>query len=149
MSYQKIVDEFVTSQNVIDMFMLAKMTNDFICEVEEIKPEMVEKFRMKLEMYMHPFKDREKAEYAVSKFKNDDGSTGEHWDYETTSRLAEKYEIDKKPVFYYVLNMMYSDQYESGKSDMTYVKEAIKWMDDKDAPEDKAERYYRAMNYAC
>lgn len=147
MSYQKIVDEYVTSQNIIDMFMLTKMTADFICEVEEIKPELVEKFQMKLKMYMHPFKDKETAEYAVSKFKNDDGTTGQHWSYEETSKLADKYEIESKPVFYYVLNMMYSDYYDPNKPESSYIKDAISFMDDKDAPKDKATRYYRAMNY--
>lgn len=147
MSYQKIIDEFVTSENVMDMFMLTKLTADFICKVDEINPELVNKFMMKLKMYKHPFKDKECAEYAVSKMKNEDGSTGEHWNYETASKLAEKYGIEDKPAFYYVLNMKYSDYYQSGKSDSEYVKEAIQFINDKDAPRDKAERYYRAMNY--
>ena len=147
MSYQKIVDEFVTSENIVDMFMLTKLTADFVCKVDEINPELVNKFMMKLKMYKHPFKDKECAEYAVSKMKNEDGSFGEHWNYETASKLAEKYEIEDKPAFYYVLNMKYSDYYQSGKSDSEYVKEAIQFMNDKDAPPDKAERYYRAMNY--
>lgn len=147
MLYKKIIDEYVTSNDIMDMFMLTKLTDDFICEVKELHPEMVEKFVMKLKMYMHPFKSKECAEYAVSKLINEDGSTGEHWDYETTSKLAEKYDIEDKPMFYYVLNMVYSDYYESDKTDDKYVKQALKFIKDKDSPHDKAERYYRAMNY--
>lgn len=43
--------------------------------------------------------------------------------------------------------MIYSDLYESGRPDSEYVKDAVKFINDKDAPHDKAERYYRAMNY--
>lgn len=147
MSYRKLVDEYIVSGTLVDMAALAEMTSDFISEVETLKPEIVEKFIIRLKMYKHPFKNKECAEYAVSKLKNEDGTVGEHWDYDTTSKLAEKYGIDDKPVFYYVLNMKYSDYYESGKSDSEYVKDAIKFINDKDAPRDKAERYYRSMNY--
>lgn len=43
--------------------------------------------------------------------------------------------------------MIYSDFYESGRADSEYVKDAVKFINDKDASHDKAERYYRAMNY--
>lgn len=42
---------------------------------------------------------------------------------------------------------MYSDYYKSGRSTDDYVTMAIQFMDDKDAPDDKATRYYRAMHY--
>lgn len=147
MIYKKIVDEYITSDNIMDMFMLTKITEDFICDVKEINPEIVEKYILRLKMYLHPFKDRECSEYAVSKFDNEDGTKGAHWDYETTSKVAMKYDIDDKPMFHYVLNMIYSDLYDSHKSDEDYIKDAIKFIDDKDAPEDKAEKYYRAMHY--
>lgn len=146
MSYQSIVDEYVTSKNIIDMFMLTKMTADFICEVEEIKPELVDKFKMKLKMYMHPFKDKESAEYAVSHLENEDGTKGGHWSFEETSRIAERLDVDKF-VFHYVLNMIYSDYADSGMSESDYIKCAVKFMKDKDAPRDKVTLYYRSMNY--
>ena len=147
MLYKKLIEEYVTSENIVDMFMLTKLTDDFISEVDKIDHELVKNFVMNLKMYMHPLRDKECAEYAVSKLKNEDGSVGEHWDFETTSKLADKYEIYNKPAFYYVLNMIYSDFYESGRADSEYVKDAVKFINDKDAPHDKAERYYRAMNY--
>jgi hypothetical protein len=147
MLYKKLIEEYVTSENIVDMFMLTKLTDDFISEVDKIDHELVKNFVMNLKMYMHPLRDKECAEYAVSKLVNEDGSKGQHWDFETTSKLADKYEIYNKPAFYYVLNMIYSDFYESGRADSEYVKDAVKFMNDKDAPHDKAERYYRAMNY--
>lgn len=147
MLYKKLIEEYVTSENIVEMFMLTKLTDDFISEVDKIDHELVKDFVMSLKMYMHPLRDKECAEYAVSKLINEDGSKGQHWDYETTSKLADKYEIHDKPAFYYVLNMIYSDFYESGRNDSEYVKDAVKFMNDKDAPHDKAERYYRAMNY--
>lgn len=147
MLYKKLIEEYVTSENIVDMFMLTKLTDDFISEVDKIDHELVKNFVMNLKMYMHPLRDKECAEYAVSKLVNEDGSKGQHWDFETTSKLADKYEIYNKPAFYYVLNMIYSDFYESGRADSEYVKDAVKFINDKDAPHDKAERYYRAMNY--
>ena len=147
MLYKKLIEEYVTSENIVDMFMLTKLTDDFISEVDKIDHELVKDFVMSLKMYMHPLRVKECAEYAVSKLINEDGSKGQHWDFETTSKLADKYEILDKPAFYYVLNMIYSDFYESGRNDSEYVKDAVKFMNDKDAPHDKAERYYRAMNY--
>ena len=146
MSYQSIVDEYVTSRNVVDMFMLTKMTAEFICEVELIKPELVDKFKTDLKMYMHPFKDKESAECAVSHLENEDGTKGGHWSFEETSKIAEKEGVDKF-VFHYVLNMIYSDFYDSRMSENDYVKYALKFMKDKDAPKDKASLYYRAMHY--
>jgi hypothetical protein len=147
MKFQEIIKEYTCSDSEKDMYILTEMIDDFICEVKTLHPEIVNHFLRNLQMYQHPLRDRETAEYAVSKLKNEDGSVGEHWDFETTSKLADKYEIHDKPAFYYVLNMIYSDLYESGRSDSEYVKDAVKFINDKDAPHDKAERYYRAMNY--
>lgn len=147
MKYREIVNDFVNSEDPVDMVKLTEITEKFIDEVKDTNPDLVHRFMMKLKMYKHPFKNRERAEYAVGCLKNEDGSTGEHWDYDTTSKIAEKYGIESKPKFYYVLNMVYSDFYEPGKPDSEYVKEALKFIGDKDAPYDKVERYYRAMNY--
>jgi hypothetical protein len=147
MKFQEIIKEYTCSDSEKDMYMLTEMIDDFICEVKNLHPETVNHFLRNLQMYKHPLHDRESAEYAVSKLENEDGSVGEHWDFETTSKLADKYSIHDKPAFYYVLNMIYSDFYESGRSDLEYVKDAVKFINDKDAPHDKAERYYRAMNY--
>lgn len=49
--------------------------------------------------------------------------------------------------WYYVLSMIYSDYYKSGRSDETYIGLAKDFMDDIDAPGDKAKRYYLAMKF--
>ena len=146
---KKIIENYVESENIMDMFALTDMIEEFVDEVSNACPETVKNFVMKLKMYKHPLGTKECAEYAVSKMQNEDGTTGEHWDYETTSKLADKYGITDKPAFYYVLNMKYSDYYEPNKPDTDYIKDSIKFMHDKDGPHDKAERYYRAMNYNC
>lgn len=145
--FKQTIDEYVKSDNVVDMLVLTEMLDEFISDCEEHHPEKVENLIMCLKMYKHPFKNKERAEYAVSKLINADGTTGEHWDYDTTSRVAEKYNISDKPVFYYVLNTKYSIYYDSSKTDSDYIRDAKKFMEDKNAPHDKAERYYRAMNY--
>ncbi|MBQ0114180.1 MAG: hypothetical protein KBT03_13705 [Bacteroidales bacterium] len=146
MGYKEILNEYVESGNEIEMIHLADMTNDFVCEVKKSHPELAHDFVMKLKLYKHPMHDRETVEHIVAEFQNDDGTNGQHWDYDTTSKIAESYGIDKN-VFYYVINMMYSDFYYPDKSDDRYIKDAVKFIHDKDAPVDKAERYYRAMHY--
>jgi hypothetical protein len=86
--------------------------------------------------------------YAVSKLKNKDGSSGEHWNYETTTKVLDSKGYDFHACdWYYVLNMIYSDYYKSGRSDDTYIELAHDFLDDIDAPDDKAKKYYKAMHY--
>lgn len=54
MLYKKLIEEYVTSENIVDMFMLTKLTDDFISEVDKIDHELVKDFVMSLKMYMHP-----------------------------------------------------------------------------------------------
>lgn len=43
------------------------------------------------------------------------------------------------------MNMKYSDEWEQGKPSEEYIKSAYMFMDDVDAPKDKAKRYFLAM----
>ena len=49
--------------------------------------------------------------------------------------------------FFYVLNMMYSDYYNPSFTDKDYIRIAKRFCHDKDAPADKALKYYRMTNY--
>lgn len=42
--------------------------------------------------------------------------------------------------WHYVLNMIYSDYYKSGRSDETYIGLAKDFLDDPDAPDGKAKK---------
>lgn len=150
MGYKHIVRQYVESNDPVEMEMLTTLTNEFVHKVNEKHPDMVEDYLHKLKMYLHPLKDKECAESVVGMFKNKDGSSGAHWDYDTTSKVLEAKGYDfEKPTFYYVLNMIYSDYYNDDFSDPIYIELAKDFLSDPDTPKgtEKAEKYIRAMMF--
>lgn len=84
---------------------------------------------------------------ALEHMVNEDGTKGGHWKIEQTNSVARSKGImfDKfnEYDFNYVMNMMYSDYYGAVPNDTdTYYKMALKFLNDKDAPEGKAFKYY-------
>jgi hypothetical protein len=143
MSFKELIDTYIHDLSDDDMNMLTHKIDRFVEKVREHEPELVDKFLMKVDIIVNPHFTKDTAEYVVSKMKNKDGSIGEHWSYETTKRVmpGDFHEAD----WYYVLNMMYSDYYKSGRTDETYIGLAKDFLDDADAPKGKAKRYYKAM----
>ena len=91
--------------------------------------------------------NEEIARHAVSEMENEDGTYGEHWTLEETTRLMNQYKMSSELYneydFYYVINMLYSDFYSVvGNDTTTYLKLAKYWLTDKDVSEGKALRYY-------
>jgi len=81
---------------------------------------------------------------------NEDGTMGPHWTLEQTNAVARQNNIafDKFNEYdwNYVMNMMYSDYYGAVSNDTTsYVRLAKKFLDDKDAKDGKAFKYYSLM----
>lgn len=146
-SYKHILDKHIHHSSPEDMRNLAVVTDEFIEEVRYYKPDCVDKFLLKVDLLLNPHFDRATAEYAVSKMKNRDGSTGQKWSFEETSKVlrAKAYNFDPAD-WYYVLNMKYSDEWEQGKSSEEYIKSAYMFLDDVDAPKDKAKKYFLAMH---
>lgn len=90
------------------------------------------------------------ATKAVSGMINEDGTKGANWTVDQTTQLAKRAGItfDKfnEWDWYYTLNMVYSDYYGHVTNDVsTYVNIAKAFIEDKDAGEGKAYRYYKAM----
>ena len=79
----------------------------------------------------------------VSKMQNKDGTKGEHWSMEQVANVIKekgiKYELTD---FYTVLNMMYSDYYNSRFDTATYIDLAKDWLEDKDIGACKLLKYY-------
>lgn len=150
MNYKEIVKAYVESNDPVEMEMLTELTNDFVYKVKEHHPELVKDYLWGLKVYLHPLEDRERAEYIVSMFKNKDGSEGAHWDYDTTTKVMETKGYSLSPcVWYYALNMIYSDYYNKEFSDSVYIQLAYDFLMDKDAPspKEKATKYIRAMMF--
>jgi hypothetical protein len=147
MTFQKLIDEYGRDGDIETMEHLTKKIDHFIEDVREKHPDMVEHFLIKVDLLLNPHFTKETSKYAVSKMQNKDGSIGEHWSRETTDKVLESKGYDFNYCdWYYVLNMMYSDYYKSGRSDETYIELACDFLSDKDAPHDKAKKYYKAMN---
>jgi len=90
-------------------------------------------------------------EKATKELVNEDGTTGAHWTIEQTTMVARSNGIDFKNFneydWNYVLNMIYSDYYGSVPNETsTYVKMARKFLEDKDAENGKALKYYLAVS---
>lgn len=90
-------------------------------------------------------------EKAVKQMRNEDGSTGPHWTLDQTTSVAKNNGIEfvhfNEYDWNYVMNMIYSDYYGSVPNETTmYVKMARKFLEDKDAKEGKALKYWLAMN---
>lgn len=133
--------------NLADVQDVMIIFDDFLTDVKNEKPELVDEMLMKLDLRFNPHFDKETGEYAVSKMKNRDGSTGQKWSFAETSKVLKEKGYDfAEGDWYFVLNMKYSDEYEPGKGAEEYIKAAYMFLDDVDAPKDKAKRYYLAMH---
>lgn len=87
---------------------------------------------------------------ALSTMQNSNGTKAPKWNLDETDYVARQNNISLKHCnkydWNYVLNMMYSDYCELfGESTSSYINLAIKFLDDPDAPDGKALRYYLAM----
>ena len=86
------------------------------------------------------------AKKAVSKMKNVDGTTGEHWTLEQIETLIKNHKLDYNCYdFYYLMNMLYSD-FEGvlGDNADLYLKMACAYIDDPDADEGKVFRIWES-----
>ena len=141
MTYKDIVTKLSGNATKADMEKLTDLTSAFLETVSG-----ADKLIMRIDMELNPLFTRETAECAVSKMRNEDGTIGAHWNYETaTSVLHDKGWSFHPCDWYYVLNMVYSDYYDDEADNEYYFKLAADFLKDKDAPAGKAKKYYLAM----
>ena len=144
--YTEIVKKLAENATKADMETLTELTGDFLEKIRAKEPE-VDKLITKIDLMLNPDFTKETAEYAVSKMKNEDGTEGGHWDYDTTTSVMKSKGYDFNPCdWYYVLNMVYSDYFSKDQPDDYYFKLAYDFLKDKDAPVGKAKKYFLAMH---
>ena len=144
MGFKELIDKYLDDSD--DMVKLTNKIDWFVDEVEKEDKELADKFLMKIDLLLNPHFTRETSKHVVDRLINKDGSKGGHWTYDQTTRVLENQGWDFHTCdWYYVLNMIYSDYYKSGRSDETYIELAKDFIDDIDAPDDKAKKYYLAM----
>jgi len=147
MTFKEIVYKYGRDGSTDVMEKLTEKVSWFTEKVKEKDPDLASHFLTKVDMLLNPHFTKESAQIAVSQMKNKDGTTGEHWNYDTTSSVLSSIKKDYDPAdWYYVLNMMYSDYYKPDFSDQHYIDLAEMFISDEDAPHDKAKRYYLAMH---
>ena len=144
--FKILVDEYARDADTSVMEMLTCKIDWFVSKVMEKDKELADKFIMKVDLLLNPHFTKETAEYVVECFENKDGSKGQHWTYDQTTSVLKSRSLDYDEAdWYYVLNMIYSDYHKNGRTDDTYIELAIDFLDDPDAPEGKAKKYYLAM----
>lgn len=98
---------------------------------------------IKCKLYRHAYGNHLNEQLAndwVSSMKNEDGTVGGHWTINETEGVNTKHH--NKWDWYATLNMIYSDYYNPKFSTDDYLYLANKFLDDKDASEDKLLKYY-------
>lgn len=130
---------------------LREFVNDALSMIKETHNDLYEDLEMYLykEIYGCHFCDW-LLEKALNKMINEDGTVGGHWTLEQTTSVAKQNNIPfdrfNEYDWNYVMNMVYSDYYGAFPNETTYyTRIAKKFLDDKDAKEGKALRYFLAM----
>ena len=130
---------------------LREFVDDALSMLKETNPETYETLELHLykEIYGCHFSDW-LLDKALKDMSNEDGSKGKHWSLEQTNNVAKQLGLEfnhfNQYDWCYTMNMIYSDYYGSVPNDnVVYANMAIKFLEDKDAPEGKAFRYYKAM----
>lgn len=123
-------------------------TEDALTMIKETNKDLYDELEMYLykELYGCHFSDW-LLEKALAKMINEDGTRGGHWTVDQTTQVAKQSGItfDKFNEYdwNYVMNMMYSDNYNVGANEVSfYVKMSKNFLMDKDAKQGKALNYY-------
>ena len=130
---------------------LREFIEDAMSMLKETNPETYDTLEMHLykKIYGCHFCDW-LLDKATKNMVNEDGTTGPHWNLNQTTQVAKQSGVNftnfNEYDWNYVMNMIYSDYYGSVPNDAsTYVRMSLKFLDDKDAKEGKALKYYLSM----
>lgn len=150
--YKKLIAAATVSPKSAELMQgLSKIMDEHLLELEDAHPDMYwEVIREIHELIYGCYFDEAMAMYAVTELKNEDGTEGGHWSESETTSVASSAGIgfDKfnRWDWFYTLNMIYSDYYNVIGSDTNmYIKMAAAFLNDKDAPEGKAFKYWMAI----
>lgn len=88
---------------------------------------------------------------AVGRMRNEDGTEGAHWSIDEVREMAKKNGVSLSGFneydLAYALNMVRSDYYGAvDDNDDTYLRLALAFLNDRDAPEGKAYLYWKTIS---
>ena len=127
--------------------------DDVLTSMKEHHPDMYKETKMKLYVAVNGYHfNQHMLDDVYATMVNDNGTPAPKWSMEDTTSVARNMGIvfDKFNEYdwNYAMNMIYSDYSEVlGENVQSYSRMAVKFLDDKDAPEGKALRYAMCMKY--
>ena len=140
MHIQKMIKHIVVHGDHEDMECLADILTDLIYDLKQTEHSYYKSIEYKLhEMAYGEHLTPEMAKHWVECMDNKDGSKGAHWSMEQTNQFAGHH---NQADFYAVMNMMYSDYYNSSFDTNTYATLAKDWLNDVDVGVGKTLKYY-------
>jgi hypothetical protein len=143
--HRVLIPKIIENSKHEDMVCLEKVMVEMVDRLKFVDPDMYKSVEHKLyKMVYGNHLSKELAHKWVSRMDNKDGTIGAHWSYDQTSQYAGSYD---KNDWYAVMNMMYSDYYNSRFELTTYVEMAKDWFADKDGSDGKTLNYY--LNIIC
>lgn len=127
---------------------LINFVQDLMTRVEKVMPEVYEELLIELHknVYGSHF-SKALACKAVSELEDSNGNKGGKYSLEEVNKIRRDYNINLNEYdFYYVINMMHSDYEKLLNNDLaSYVRMTCLFLEDEDAKEGKALKYYFAM----
>ena len=121
---------------------------DLMCELNITMPQVYETLLIDLHKNVYGFHfSKGLALKAVSEFEDSNENKGGKYSLEEACKIRRDYNISLNEYdFFYVLNVMYSDYSKLLNNDLvSYVKMVSLFLEDEDAPEGKALKYYLSM----
>lgn len=123
----------------------------FVDEAKQVIPDKAETLEKEIEeLVCYTPLSMEEAVHFVKHLKNNDGTVGPHWSEEEICKAVSANPVLAKFPFqdvYAVMNMMWSDNWDSSYNDVDAVKDTVHFLEDKDAPKNKMYRYIKAMEH--
>lgn len=139
--HKVLIPKIVENGKPEDMKCLEHIMIEMVDRLKLVDHDMYKRVEHKLyKMVYGEHLNKELAEKWVSDMKNKDGTVGGHWTYEQTMQYYPG-SIDKND-WYAVMNMIYSDHFNSRFELSTYVELAKDWFADKDVDDGKTLNYY-------
>ena len=142
--HKVMINKIIAEGNTEQMHELKELFDELVCDVKMFNYELY----IKAEYDIHKIAygkhiGKEIAEHWVGKMKNKDGTHGAHWTIEQTTDVmnSKGLKFDKYD-WYVVLNMVWSDFYNSKFDTNTYIEIAKDWLEDDDINKCKLLNYY-------
>lgn len=141
MKVREMIDRIIEEGNRDKMYKLNDMLNDLICDMKMDNPKLYHEYKKDLyETAYGKVIMKDKAIEIVDNML----PYGEHYDMDMVEKIAKEHNMKYDDVdIYLVINSLYNDYCDIfGDDDETYIKMTKKWLDDKDAVEDKVYEYF-------